>query len=503
LKGAFRDPDLSLNFEGVGAISTNGLLTTLDVQIEKLTGMLSENPEDISVLTAYAEFHLRRGRLLEALTAYQKVASIKEDVQDAHLGLARIYMRQNMLPDAYNELLAVFTHAPANVEGRIMYDLISKMMEPPPEVKDAISGFNEQSPELGDLKIFQRQKELEHEILTQEIEQLEKIMEENEGEPIYEYNYEMAIMRKKSVEEFLEYIEILERSLEKQAMEAPPAAPLVEETIEIKPSDEIIQEEEALLEGIASEDEMISPDIIVPGGPSLAEIEGLKDVEEHIDEEGESALLEIDTSGIPDITEFDEEISQEEAAKEVEQEAAKEVEEEIPEALPPGEPAVEDTVSEELPLQPEEPAQEPVKPALSDERKTFYETIREHVTTVLAGLIKTKGVMVVMTVARDGYVVDSIINETIDHEEVGKLVSSGMEVIENWREEAPGSSFLYWVLEFEQGLMVVRSVNARHYLLALGKAGANFGAMRYSMEKGKETLDDILSNAPPNLFGPE
>jgi predicted regulator of Ras-like GTPase activity (Roadblock/LC7/MglB family) len=477
--------------EGVGVISTNGVLTTLDMQIEKLTGMLSENPEDLSVLTAYAEFHLRRGRLLEALQAYQKVASIKDDVQDAHLGLARIYLRQNMLPDAYNELVLVFSHAPKNVEGRIIYDLVSKVMDPPPEVREAIPNIDEQSPELSDLKIFKRQKELEHSILEQEIGQLEKIMEENEGEPIFEYNYEMAIMRKKSIEEFFEYIDILQRSLEKKAAEAPAEI----EISEVQPADGLGKEEEALLEGITSEEEMISPDILRPETlfAETEATEGSPDIAEKLEIEGENALFEIDTTGIPDISELDEEISLEEATKEAEDESEKELKEE--------EPAGEQIKVEELPVPPEEPAPEKGKPSLSAERKTFYEAIRESVTTVLAGLIKTKGVTAVMTVARDGFVVDSIINETIDQEEVGKLVCTGMEIIEEWRQIETGEAFLYWVLEFEQGLMVVRSVHAGHYLLALGKAGANFGAMRYSMEKGKEPLDDILSSAPKEFFG--
>jgi len=158
--------------------------------------------------------------------------------------------------------------------------------------------------------------------------------------------------------------------------------------------------------------------------------------------------------------------------------------------------AEEIAVIEEEEVIEEPPPPEPVKEGPSEERIQFYQQVKDSITTILAALIKTKGVTVVMAVAGDGYVVDSIVNEAIDYAQIGKKISSGIEVIRHWRDGEKGRSFLYWVLEFEQGLVVVRAINSEYFLVAIAKAGANFGAMRYSMDKGKETLDEILSSAP-------
>ena len=449
---------------------------------------------------AIAEFHLRRGRHLEALQAYQKVVSLKEDLPRdvdviAHLGLARIFMLQNMIIEAYKELLLVFELSPRDVEGRVLYTWLSHIKEPPSDTQEAFGSYEkDEQPALEDLKVFRHQKELEKSILEQEISQFEQIMNAHDGEPIYEYHYEMAIMRKKQIEEMLNYIDILESYIEQKT------------------------EEQRVQATLVSPEEMAGPLMEEAPLPPPEEVEEIKEKPEQPEmevepiepqelESPEQEILEPPAAGDESLFEIKEVTEGEEVSFITDQEALAEesiqieiVDEkthlqELEDLL-----GTEDaSITEEKPELPEEaPVEE--KPAVSPERINYYESIKESITTVLATLIKTKGVTVVLTIAVDGVILDSILNEAIAFEEISECVKTGIEVIRTYRQDEAGKAFLYWVLEFEQGLLVMRSIDGYHFLMALAKAGANFGAMRYSMEKGKETLVEILGSAPQRLF---
>jgi|GEM_PF-1532742 len=491
--------------EEVAAISVEEAYTTLDIQIEKLAEIVQENPEDITVLLAYAELNLRRGRYLEALQAYHRIMNIKPDVIDVHVGLSRIYLRQNMIAEAFNEIVKVFQLSPADIEGRIMYDRLLDIGEPSAETQDAIRNLAVTDPEFDDLRLFKHQKELERERLEGEIAQFEKIMEEHDEEPIYEYNFEMALNRKKNIDELFKYIDALESYLEQKALEIKPdiIPPAAEEAAEepAEPAEEPAEH--------AEEDELPGEEISEENAETSIVEEAAEEVHEmEFTQEGQlvedsSTVIFPDEAQVP-VEEEQNEIAPDEQEEEaappalsVEEEESlvgeSEVTEEVSEEVQHVE---EEAAVEEEEVIEEPPPPEPVKEGPSEERLQFYQQVKDSITTVLAGLIKTKGVTVAMTVAGDGYVVDSIVNETIDYAQIGKKISSGIEVIRHWRDEEKGKSFLYWVLEFEQGLVVVRAINREYFLVAIAKAGANFGAMRYSMDKGKETLDEILSSAP-------
>ncbi|MGV8119717.1 MAG: hypothetical protein AB2L14_08165 [Candidatus Xenobiia bacterium LiM19] len=506
--------------EEVAAISVEEAYTTLDIQIEKLAEIVQENPEDITVLLAYAELNLRRGRYLEALQAYHRIMNIKPDVIDVHVGLSRIYLRQNMIAEAFNEIVKVFQLSPADIEGRIMYDRLLDIGEPSAETQDAIRNLMVTDPEFDDLRLFKHQKELERERLEGEIAQFEKIMEEHDEEPIYEYNFEMALNRKKNIDELFKYIDALESYLEQKALEIKPdiIPPAAEEAAEepAEPAEEPAEGAEEPAEP-AEEDELPGEEISEENAETSVVEEAAEEVHEaeevhQVEFPPQEGQLVEDSSTVifPDEAQVPVEEEQNEIAPDEQEERAAppalSVEEE---ESPAGESEVTEAVSEEVQHVEEEaaaveeeevieepPPPEPVKEGPSEERLQFYQQVKDSITTVLAGLIKTKGVTVAMTVAGDGYVVDSIVNETIDYAQIGKKISSGIEVIRHWRDEVKGKSFLYWVLEFEQGLVVVRAINREYFLVAIAKAGANFGAMRYSMDKGKETLDEILSSAP-------
>jgi len=148
----------------------------------------------------------------------------------------------------------------------------------------------------------------------------------------------------------------------------------------------------------------------------------------------------------------------------------------------------------------EEPEPEPepveVKPAVNEERLKFFESIQESISSLLAALAKTKGVTAVFVVDRDGTLVFRDMKETADETIISAAVRDGVAILEEFRKDSPDyRPYLYWVLEFEKGIMVMRSVSNDFSLLAVGQAGTNFGALRYSIDKNKVSLEEVLAPA--------
>lgn len=384
----------------------------MDRQIEKFASLLLRNSEDISVLLAYAEANLRRGRRLEALQAYQKVMNLKPDVLEVHLGMAKIYAYQKMYSEAYHELLRVFELSPGNIEGHLLYNRLLDESRLPDDLQESFLPYAEFEAEIDDVRLSKHQLLLEREMLDQEIQDLEKLLSENQDEPIIEYNYEMAKIRKREQESALE---------------------------------ELIQWEEILLE---HERKMAAEKEAVP-------------------------LLEVVPIEVPPIVEVPPVAEEPVVLKEAV----------LPQPAPVAEEVLE-PVGEEL-------AEERISPA----REEFYARIRESVESVLSGLIKTKGVSAVLVLARDKYAVCSILRESIDETSVSSLICRGLEVINPFWERKEGP-LAYWVLEFEKGILVVQSISPDYVLVAIGQAGANFGVMRYSIDKSKDHLNQILSAGP-------
>ena len=46
------------------------------------------------------------------------------------------------------------------------------------------------------------------------------------------------------------------------------------------------------------------------------------------------------------------------------------------------------------------------------------------------------------------------------------------------------------------GIFVMQTLDEDHVLIAVGQAGANFGALRYTMDKTKAKFGDILGEVP-------
>ena len=138
---------------------------------------------------------------------------------------------------------------------------------------------------------------------------------------------------------------------------------------------------------------------------------------------------------------------------------------------------------EELPAE-----QAPARP--SEEREAFYATVSSRVAETLGRIGQTRGVVGSLVMALDPWPV-CLVGE--DQEVSGILgpVAEGVRSLLEFQENLQN-----WVLECEDGIVVVQRVDERHLLVVIGKAGANFGALRYAIDKNRSDLAEILSQTP-------
>jgi len=140
---------------------------------------------------------------------------------------------------------------------------------------------------------------------------------------------------------------------------------------------------------------------------------------------------------------------------------------------------------------PEPPATQKNSEILAAERQAFYESKAEELGKLTGALARTRGVTSIFLVARDGKTIDSEVKDNITEERVGELVRESFDFL-----LAYAKSPAYWVLECNGGIFVMQTLDEEHVLIAIGQAGANFGALRYTMDKTKTKFGAILQDVP-------
>ncbi len=127
----------------------------------------------------------------------------------------------------------------------------------------------------------------------------------------------------------------------------------------------------------------------------------------------------------------------------------------------------------------------------SPARKSFYVAHAEALSGLTTTLARTRGVTSIFLVAREGLTIDSAAKDDISEERVGDLVRESFEFLEAFAKDPA-----YWVLECAGGIFVMQKLDERHVLIAIGQAGANFGALRYTMDKTRTKFEQLLAQAP-------
>lgn len=140
-----------------------------------------------------------------------------------------------------------------------------------------------------------------------------------------------------------------------------------------------------------------------------------------------------------------------------------------------------------LPSSPQTNGPDKISPA----RKAFYQLHSESISSLTSTLARTRGVTSIFLAAREGVAINSSAKDHISQERIGELVKESFEFL-----EAFASDLSYWVLECSGGIFVMQRLDDLHVLIAVGQAGANFGALRYTMDKTKIKFEQLLAQAP-------
>lgn len=123
-------------------------------------------------------------------------------------------------------------------------------------------------------------------------------------------------------------------------------------------------------------------------------------------------------------------------------------------------------------------------------RRAYYESKAADIGKLTGTLARTRGVTSIYLVTRDGLMIDAV-GEEISEERVSEIVRESFDFL-----LAYAKSPTYWVLECNGGIFVMQTLDELHVLIAVGQAGANFGALRFTMDKTKAKFETILTDVP-------
>ncbi|MCE1248077.1 MAG: hypothetical protein LWY06_15665 [Firmicutes bacterium] len=470
--------------------------TSLDQQIGKLRKILEENPGDLSVLMVYAEANLRKGNRLEAMKAYQDVVRIKPDVPEVRIALAKIYISMNHDFDAYQEILNVIRMDEKNLEGHLLLKTLSRKTPIPEEFAGELSSHLDFKASPRRVRTLQTQASLEKRKYERLIKEYDSQMEENNGDPVTLYNRKKAQERLDfAIQTFLDLEEMVGEPDPGEEQYYRPAPVRLEESVSV-PS-EITDETEIAEEPVG---EAILGTGTISGEEGEEVIEAISEyLEEKMPDEPEAVeVMPQPEEILPIVVEIGEEVVAEEPETTVETipepvAAEEEINADVQEPVAA---EIAETI-EEIPAE-ELPVEEVPVVQVSEDRKKFYKDIQGKMDFVLQTLSKTRGVTASFIMDNSGSVLHIISTENFDQNEMTQQALKGVEPLLKWRtsEEQTECELLYWVLEFKKGLMVLQPLTPEVFLVVIGKTGANFGAVRYSIEKNTGKLLSALAKMP-------
>jgi len=105
---------------------------------------------------------------------------------------------------------------------------------------------------------------------------------------------------------------------------------------------------------------------------------------------------------------------------------------------------------------------------------------------VLAELAKVEGVLAVLVVGRDGFVIEGISTEDVDLEGVAAIVASNMAAAEAMGTEMVRGMIRGLLMEFEEGPVAVGPAGPDALLVVVGNARCNLGRIRLEMKRNSQ-----------------
>lgn len=131
-------------------------------------------------------------------------------------------------------------------------------------------------------------------------------------------------------------------------------------------------------------------------------------------------------------------------------------------------------------------------PSTQVDYATLYEPLLGNLDNLIQTLAKTRSVSSVFLLNREGYLVTEQRKDPLDRSRLTEFIVETVHFL-----EAFADSPQYWVLECAGGIVVIQSVDGYHFLVTVGQTGANFGALRYTMDRVRPNFEQVLQPARP------
>ncbi|MBT9589040.1 tetratricopeptide repeat protein [bacterium] len=123
----------------------------------------------------------------------------------------------------------------------------------------------------------------------------------------------------------------------------------------------------------------------------------------------------------------------------------------------------------------------------------LYQPLLASLDGLIQTLAKTRSVSSVFLLNRDGYPICEQVKDPITRERLSEFILETVSFL-----EAFSDSPQYWVLECAGGIVVIQSVDSFHFLVTIGQTGANFGALRYTMDRVRPNFEQVLQAVTPS-----
>lgn len=444
--------------------------TSLDSRLDEFEQVLNENPDHVPTLSAYGEAALLRGRLLEAMKSYQRLAALHPDVVEYQLALGKVYLDSGLVSEAIGVVRQVLETTPTSVEGHILLRRLSKANGS--VGSDVTQSISQQDflPPLAELSAERGKLERELAQLEVEVREHEGAVESAPGDPVVEFSMKMAGVRRDRVAEALAEVERWEgrhRVLEEE-----------QRRIEEEERSRLAAEERERMEAEEAERRRIEDEERARREAEEADRRRIEE-EERIRREAEEAERR--------------RIEDEERARQEAEEAERRRIEEEERARAEAEEAERRRIEDEERARLEAEEAEALRG--TREREAAYAALAPALSTVSGVLMKTKGVTAVLVMARDGFRVHESHNQDVDLAHFTTFVVDALAAL-----GSPGDELGRWgslFLEFTKGIVVLHRITADYYLVVLGGTGANFGVLTWTIDKNKGQLEGGLAGAPP------
>ena len=525
--------------------------TTLEHTIEKYRQILECYPDELSAQLALAELTHLRGLRLEALLSHQRILK-SSPVPESRVALAEVYASQGLYMQAFEEISTTLRTHPLFPEAHYSAAEFSETAAIPEDLKQAL----EKSCRPDDLARAALQLALKRSVLLREYQELAQASERAKGDPLATYRVEETRKRLQLLERRLGRVEqletqVAEREIEQQRLREFEQERLrqlellrVAEEQRLREEQDILEQErleqerleQERLEQERLEQERLEQERLEQERLEQERLEQERLEQERLEQESERQRTDdlIDETLAGDLGQLHDftSILDPTPAKTSAGGLGDDLEwsahpvtapssaaapsqpyfsvstplSEIEIGLDPGQASDSiffdlggdvESVDEQLrsmesgegyPVSPTPAIQEPPAAPVQLDRSALYDKIRGEISGPIGTLAKTRGVTSIHVVARDGYVVEQSTRDAVSQERITEFVVEGLSILESF-----ASNPQYWVLECSGGIVVFQIIDQGHVLVAVGQAGANFGALRYTMDKMRPRFALILS----------